>query len=170
VVSQGDVVNVKIIEVDAERRRLSLSLKRVEEGAVPRPRADGTESLHTRPQLDLSEEVFAESEAAELEDFGDAEATEQVESSAEASAAPELAEPETEEPAAVVETEPAAESDTEVGETEPAPESDTEVGETEPAPESDAAAEAELATEEPAEAPEPGDGTREPAAEDAESS
>ena len=28
VVSQGDVVNVKIIEVDAERRRLSLSLKR----------------------------------------------------------------------------------------------------------------------------------------------
>jgi hypothetical protein len=137
--------------------RLSLSLKRVEEGAVPRPRADGTESLHTRPQLDLSEEVFAESEAAELEDFGDAEATEAVESSAEASAAPELAEPETEEPAAVVETEPASESD-------------TEVGETEPAPESDAAAEAELATEEPAEAPEPGDGTREPAADDAESS
>ncbi len=32
VVSQGEVVNVKIIEVDAERRRLSLSLKRVEEG------------------------------------------------------------------------------------------------------------------------------------------
>ena len=32
VVSQGDVVNVKIIEVDADRRRLSLSLKRVEEG------------------------------------------------------------------------------------------------------------------------------------------
>ncbi len=32
VVSQGDLVNVKIIEVDAERRRLSLSLKRVEDG------------------------------------------------------------------------------------------------------------------------------------------
>ena len=32
VVSQGDVVNVKIIEVDADRRRLSLSLKRVDEG------------------------------------------------------------------------------------------------------------------------------------------
>src|SRR4029078_8536944 len=32
VVSQGDVVNAKIIEVDAERRRLSLSLKRGDEG------------------------------------------------------------------------------------------------------------------------------------------
>ena len=32
VVSQGDLVNVKIIEVDAERRRLSLSLKRIEDG------------------------------------------------------------------------------------------------------------------------------------------
>ncbi len=34
VVSQGDAVNVLILEVDAERRRLSLSLKRVEEGAA----------------------------------------------------------------------------------------------------------------------------------------
>ena len=32
VVSQGDPVNVLILEVDGERRRLSLSLKRVEEG------------------------------------------------------------------------------------------------------------------------------------------
>src|ERR671924_1693605 len=56
----GQTVNVKIIEVDAERRRLSLSLKRVEEGAVPKPRADGSESLHARPQLELSETVFAE--------------------------------------------------------------------------------------------------------------
>ena len=34
VVSQGDSVKAKIIEVDAERRRLSLSLKRVEGGGV----------------------------------------------------------------------------------------------------------------------------------------
>src|SRR6059036_153785 len=52
VVSQGDVVAVKIIEMDAERRRLSLSLKRVEDGAVPKPRADGSESVHTVPNLD----------------------------------------------------------------------------------------------------------------------
>ena len=58
VVSQGDAVNVLILEVDAERRRLSLSLKRVEEGAQPLPRADGAESVHLTPNLDLSEDVF----------------------------------------------------------------------------------------------------------------
>jgi small subunit ribosomal protein S1 len=56
VVSQGNVVNAKIIEVDAERRRLSLSLKRVEEGeGGPLP-----EGEPLRPQIDLSEDVFAE--------------------------------------------------------------------------------------------------------------
>jgi small subunit ribosomal protein S1 len=61
VVSQGDVVNVKIIEVDAERRRLSLSLKRVDDGEEVQPRADG-QPLETPapPQIDLSDEVFAE--------------------------------------------------------------------------------------------------------------
>jgi small subunit ribosomal protein S1 len=63
VVSQGQPVNVKIIEVDGERRRLSLSLKRVEDTDPVQPRADGGESVHTRPQIDLSEEVFADSEA-----------------------------------------------------------------------------------------------------------
>src|SRR5439155_12125304 len=62
VVSQGDVVNVKIIEVDAERRRLSLSLKRVEEGEQIQPRPEGA------PQLDLSEDVFAEVPAAPPEE------------------------------------------------------------------------------------------------------
>src|SRR6202163_2433253 len=40
VVSQGSPVNAKIIEVDAERRRLSLSLKRVEDTDPVQPRAD----------------------------------------------------------------------------------------------------------------------------------
>src|SRR6266852_5741758 len=57
VVSQGQPVNVKIIEVDGERRRLSLSLKRVEDTDPVQPRADGGESVHTRPNLDLSEET-----------------------------------------------------------------------------------------------------------------
>jgi small subunit ribosomal protein S1 len=62
IVAQGQPVNVKIIEVDGERRRLSLSLKRVEETDEVQPRADGGESVHTapRPTIDLSEEVFAE--------------------------------------------------------------------------------------------------------------
>jgi small subunit ribosomal protein S1 len=58
VVSQGDAVNVLILEVDADRRRLSLSLKRVEEGQQPLPRADGAESVHLTPSLELSEDVF----------------------------------------------------------------------------------------------------------------
>src|SRR5579862_4243984 len=57
VVSQGDKVNVRILEVDAERRRLSLSLKRVEEGqpVQPLPGEEGEP-----PALGLSDEVFAE--------------------------------------------------------------------------------------------------------------
>src|SRR5438105_9277470 len=59
VVAQGQPVNVKIIEVDGERRRLSLSLKRVEDTDEVQPRADG-QPLETPapPQIDLSEEVF----------------------------------------------------------------------------------------------------------------
>jgi small subunit ribosomal protein S1 len=66
VVSQGDVVNVKIIEVDAERRRLSLSLKRVDESEEVQPRADG-QPLETPapPQIDLSDDVFAEERSGE---------------------------------------------------------------------------------------------------------
>ena len=59
VVSQGDHVKAKIIEVDAERRRLSLSLKRVEGDAVTQ-RADDSEAVEGTPNLDLSEEVFPE--------------------------------------------------------------------------------------------------------------
>ena len=64
VVSQGDAVNVRILEIDGERRRLSLSLKRVEEGDQPVPRADGAESVHTMPDLKLSEEAFPTTAAA----------------------------------------------------------------------------------------------------------
>jgi small subunit ribosomal protein S1 len=53
IVSQGETVHAKIIEMDAERRRLSLSLKRVEEGEATRPAGTGA-------PLGLSEEVFAD--------------------------------------------------------------------------------------------------------------
>jgi small subunit ribosomal protein S1 len=61
VVSQGDEVKAKIIEVDGERRRLSLSLKRVEGGGVV-SRADDAEPIEGTPDLDLSEEVFPETQ------------------------------------------------------------------------------------------------------------
>jgi small subunit ribosomal protein S1 len=69
VVSQGQAVNVKIIEIDGERRRLSLSLKRVEESDPVQPRADGAESVHLTPQLDIPEgpEGEAVDELAPLE-------------------------------------------------------------------------------------------------------
>jgi small subunit ribosomal protein S1 len=66
VVSQGDVVNVKVIEIDADRRRLSLSLKRVEEGESVQPRADGSPLA---ANLDLSEDVFGDQPAAAVEDL-----------------------------------------------------------------------------------------------------
>jgi small subunit ribosomal protein S1 len=64
IVQQGETVRAKIIEMDAERRRLSLSLKRVEEGESARP-AIGDASA---PDLGLSEEVFTEQPAGEADD------------------------------------------------------------------------------------------------------
>jgi small subunit ribosomal protein S1 len=55
IVSQGETVRAKIIEMDAERRRLSLSLKRVEDGEATRGPIG-----EPAPALGLSEEVFAE--------------------------------------------------------------------------------------------------------------
>ena len=79
VVSQGDAVNVRILEIDGDRRRLSLSLKRVEEGDQPVPRADGAESVHTMPELRLSEEAFPTTSAAPVDMEGAEEAEAEVE-------------------------------------------------------------------------------------------
>ena len=59
VVTQGEAVRAKIIEMDPERRRLSLSLKRVDEGRRWHRVGEGA------PELGLSEEVFAETMAEE---------------------------------------------------------------------------------------------------------
>jgi small subunit ribosomal protein S1 len=132
VVSQGDKVNVRILEVDAERRRLSLSLKRVEEGmpVQPMPGEEGEP-----PALGLSDEVFADDEVPAAETLeAPAEETEPV---AEAEVA--------EEPVAeveAVEEEPAAEAEP-VAEKEP-------VAEEEPVAEAEAEPQAEPAAEEPA--------------------
>src|SRR6266511_3651393 len=64
VVSQGQNVKVLILEVDAERRRLSLSMKRVEGGQPESPDTDLDEGSQLTPNLGLSEEVFAEGAAA----------------------------------------------------------------------------------------------------------
>jgi small subunit ribosomal protein S1 len=65
IVNPGDEIKVKILEIDSERRRLSLSAKRVEdqilqprEGAPP-PDDAGAGDLDDVPELGLSEDVFA---------------------------------------------------------------------------------------------------------------
>ena len=85
VVQQGQAVNVRVLEIDGERRRLSLSLKRVEEGEQPVPRADGAESVHTTPDLMLTEEAFPSGAAAVAEEVvEEVEAGEPVEDSGDA--------------------------------------------------------------------------------------
>jgi small subunit ribosomal protein S1 len=80
IVSQGDTVNVRILEVDAERRRLSLSLKRVEDGMPLQP---GVGEDAAPPSIDLSEDVFADgpapADAVEAPPLAEAEAPEAAE-------------------------------------------------------------------------------------------
>src|SRR5437763_3191979 len=67
IIQPGDPVRVKILEIDSERRRLSLSIKRVEGQVLPvRPITPPTEAdLENVPELGLSEDVFASSEESE---------------------------------------------------------------------------------------------------------
>ncbi|MDQ5807505.1 MAG: 30S ribosomal protein S1, partial [Actinomycetota bacterium] len=80
IVEPGVDIMVKILEIDSERRRLSLSAKRVEnqilprrEGAPPPDDAEGAGDLDDVRDLGLSEDVFAQGATAPA---GDAEATE----------------------------------------------------------------------------------------------
>ena len=121
IVEQGTTVRAKIIEMDAERRRLSLSLKRVEEGESARP-GIGEDAT---PDLGLSEEVFTEQPAAEAEPYAeavpDAEPAAEPVSEAEAvgvpedevveESAPEAEAPAAEEPVAEVAEESAPEAE-----------------------------------------------------------
>jgi small subunit ribosomal protein S1 len=67
VVEPGTPVQVKILEIEEERRRLSLSIKRVEGQHLPlrdlqavAPQEDVPPTTEETPDLDLSEEVFQE--------------------------------------------------------------------------------------------------------------
>jgi small subunit ribosomal protein S1 len=63
---------VKILEIDSERRRLSLSIKRVEGQVLPvrpiQPPAEGDSSdLDDVPELGLSEDVFSGNETEDAD-------------------------------------------------------------------------------------------------------
>ena len=181
VVTQGQDTLVKIIEIDADRRRLSLSIKRVEpsdpvqdqiilEGMPLRPIAPAPEiaAAEEAPELDpapvaeadvaeptlgLSDEVFGDAEAAATAEPAVEEAAPEPEAPVEAEAEV-VVEPEAEvvvEPEAEVVAEPEAEAVVEVE-----VEAEAEVvaepeAEAAPEPEAEAVADAVVADEAPAE-------------------
>ncbi|MBV8064952.1 MAG: 30S ribosomal protein S1, partial [Actinobacteria bacterium] len=112
IVSQGDKVQVRILEVDAERRRLSLSLKRVDDDSA----VEGD-----IPALGLSDEVFAdEVPAAEQLEEPEAEAEVVVEAEVVEDEPTVVTEVEAEEPVA---EEPVASAEEPAADAEPEPES-----------------------------------------------
>ncbi len=174
IVHPGDEIRVKILEIDSERRRLSLSAKRVEDQILPLPRPDAPAASPAEPEAVADEQVVLEDllDVAVGEDAGelaaDQAAAEQalVEASASEAAVVEPAaeavvdapaegasvaeEPVAEEPAAeVLVEEPAAQDQAvePVAEEPAAEEPVAEVAVQEPTPE---AAVAEIAVEEPA--------------------
>ncbi len=78
VVSQGDVIRVKILEIDSERRRLSLSAKRVEDQVLPvsgsaaagasQDGEAGDGAIGEVRDLELSDEVFTGAEESAQEE------------------------------------------------------------------------------------------------------
>ncbi|HVS29107.1 MAG TPA: 30S ribosomal protein S1 [Solirubrobacteraceae bacterium] len=130
-VGPGDEIRIKILEIDSQRRRLSLSAKRVEDQVLPVPGSTaasgvGLEDLEDVTDSDLSEEEFApppevaedapaaeapepEAEAAAPEAEADVPETEAAAPEAEADVPADAREPEAE--AAVPEAEAAAPAD-----------------------------------------------------------
>src|SRR5690242_3508542 len=113
IIQPGDPVRVKILEIDSERRRLSLSIKRVEGQVLPvRPIEPPTtgDSYDDVPELGLSEDVFsseAEAPAAEVLDpteIAEGEITADPDADVPEAAAPEAAAPDTAAPEPAAET------------------------------------------------------------------
>ncbi len=154
IVQPGDDVKVKILEIDSERRRLSLSIKRVEGQVLPRRSAAEAGDLENVPELGLSEDVFA----AHPEAGEDVAAVPEGEVAEVAPDAPEVvAEPEAEadraEPEAEVVAEPEAEPEAEAvaePEAEVVAEPEAEVAGEEEPPAEAVAEEPEAPAEEPA--------------------
>lgn len=153
VVHPGDEIRVQILEIDSERRRLSLSAKRVEDQILPLSRPGDADPTEAEGEDDAG--------GAEAQDLA-AEATAEVASPAAevAELAPEVeATPEAPEAEAIESPPEAPEAPTEVVETAPVPEAEVAPDD---APEAEATPEAEAveATPETSEAeatPEPAD-------------
>jgi small subunit ribosomal protein S1 len=91
IVQPGDEIRVKILEIDSERRRLSLSAKRVEDQILPVSRPDG--ELQGESPAGEADALEAPAPAAEDEDESESESG-QLEAAVEAPAADEATAPE----------------------------------------------------------------------------
>jgi small subunit ribosomal protein S1 len=160
VVHPGDEIRVRILEIDSERRRLSLSAKRVEDQILPLSRPGGADSTETGGEDDTGAEVqdvdaemtaeVASADAMSPDASLDAEVAElapdvepalEADAALEASEAIEDAPTEVElapEPEAELAAEPEAEAEAEAVEATPEAEVTSEAPEAEAAPESDA--------------------------------
>jgi small subunit ribosomal protein S1 len=94
IVHPGDEIRVKILEIDSERRRLSLSAKRVEGQILPLPRPDAPASETAEFGAEDPPETAAAAESAEPEAYAS-------DTPAPEAASPETLEPETAQPEAV---------------------------------------------------------------------
>jgi small subunit ribosomal protein S1 len=170
VVQPGDEVKVKVLEIDSERRRLSLSVKRVEGQELPRRSLEGAGDLDDVPSLGLSEDVFSSDDdvPAGYADYASeqplASAADTATEPADAAIAEDATAPAEDAPAAEAEAEPEAPAAEDAPAPDPAPEAEAPAAETDapaaeeapapdPAPEAEApAAEAPAADEPPTEA------------------
>jgi small subunit ribosomal protein S1 len=169
IVHPGDEIRVKILEIDSERRRLSLSAKRVEDQILPVSRpgepaaqpAAGEDAAEQVPGAEDAAETpsaeIAEAPAAEVAEVPAAEAAEEPAAEAEVAEAPAA-----EEAAAPAEAEPAAEEPQAVAEPDASASAESTVAE--PAEEQPEAAAADATA---AQAPADAEPDAEPAAEPA---
>jgi small subunit ribosomal protein S1 len=67
IVHPGDEIRVRILEIDSERRRLSLSAKRVEDQILPLKRADGEAAALPAAEDSVAAEEAAEEPQAQVE-------------------------------------------------------------------------------------------------------
>ena len=159
IVEPGQDVRVKILEIDSERRRLSLSVKRVEEqlahiksaAAAGAAAAGVAEEIGDVPDLGLSEDVFAGPQVSGADDLRAA--LSGVQTTEEEPAVADDGAPAAEEPAAAVEEAPVEEAPVEEPPVEEAPVEEPPAVEEPPVEEPPAAEEAPV--EEPPAAEEP---------------